>query len=156
MYLHESCREINPRSAASSASLKQVVVVTRHQDTFMLIRNIHLHEWRFEGWGTLQNVGSIYSGNCTSAFSASESSVTVSQGKLTSLLIALLVITECSWSSAVSKRGRAGWWAVGGRGGWYFSLRLSFLQTAGSSNALQRGSAGRPWLSADGVWNQQF
>lgn len=49
--------------------------------------------------------------------------MTVSQGKLTSLLIALLVITECSWSSAVSKRGRAGWWVVGGRweGGVVFS-----------------------------------
>lgn len=41
-----------------------------------------------------------------SAFSAIEPSAAVSQGKLTSSLIALLVITECSWSSAVSGPAR--------------------------------------------------
>lgn len=66
------------------------------------------------GWRMLQDVGSIYLWSCTSAFSAIEPSPAVSQGKLTSLLIALLVITECSWSGAVSSPGG------------FFSLRLSF------------------------------
>lgn len=82
------------------------------------------------GWRMLRDVSSIYLWSCTSAFSAIEPSAAVSQGKLTSLLIALLVITECSWSSAVSSlRG-------------ILSLRLSFLLTARSSNPVQRISWG--------------
>lgn len=77
------------------------------------------------GWRMLQDVSSIYLWSCTSAFSAIEPSASVSQGKLTSLLIALLVITECSWRSAVSSLGDI------------FSLRLSFLPAARSNNSPQ-------------------
>lgn len=83
-------------------------------------------EYGLLGRGALQDATSISLWSRTSAFSAIEPSAAVSQGKLTSLLIALLVITECSWSSAVSSlRG-------------ILSLRLSFLRTARSSNALWR------------------
>lgn len=97
-------------------------------------------ECSLPGWRMLQDVSSIYLWSCTSAFSAIEPSAAVSQGKLTSLLIALLVITECSWSSAVSSLGDI------------LSLRLSFLSTARSSNALQRISSS---LTAGDNCNQQ-
>lgn len=64
--------------------------------------NMNSFECNRPGWRMLQDVSSIYLWSCTSAFSAIEPSAAVSQGKLTSLLIALLVITECSWSTAVS------------------------------------------------------
>lgn len=64
--------------------------------------NMHFCECSLWGRRMPQDVSSIYLWSCISAFSAIEPSVAVSQGKLTSLLIALLVITECSWSSAVS------------------------------------------------------
>lgn len=92
--------------------------------------NMHFSECSLPSWRMLQDVSSIYLWSRTSAFSAIEPSAAVSQGKLTSLLIALLVITECSWSSAVSSLGDI------------LSLRLSFLPTARSSNALQRISLG--------------
>lgn len=95
--------------------------------------NMHFSECSLLSWGMLQDVSSIYLWSCTSAFSAIEPSAAVSQGKLTSLLIALLVITECSWSSAVSSlRG-------------ILSLRLSFLRTARSTNALQEDQLKVPY-----------
>lgn len=71
-----------------------------------------------------RDVSSIYLWSCTGAFSATAPSVAVSQVKLMSVLIVLLVITECSWSSAVSSLGGI------------LSLRQSFLPAARSSNAL--------------------
>lgn len=58
--------------------------------------NKHVTKCSCPGWRMLQDVSSVYLWSCTSAFFAIEPSAAVSQGKLTSLLIALLVITECS------------------------------------------------------------
>lgn len=58
--------------------------------------NKHVTKCSCLGWRMLQDVSSVYLWSCTSAFFAIEPSAAVSQGKLTSLLIALLVITECS------------------------------------------------------------
>lgn len=82
--------------------------------------NKHVTKRSCPGWRMLQDVSSIYLWSCTSAFFAIEPSAAVSQGKLTSLLIALLVITECS----CVKPGR------------YF--KLTSVQTARSRNAPRR------------------
>lgn len=57
------------------------------------------------GRRTLRNVSSIYLLKWhMCGFFAIEPSAAVSQGKLTNPLIALLVITECSWSRSVKPR----------------------------------------------------
>lgn len=72
----------------------------------------------------------------------------VSQVKLMSVLIVLLVITECSWSSAVSSLGGI------------LSLRQSFLPAARSSNALciirKTRGGGPKWPKSMSVNNKSF
>lgn len=76
-------------------------------------------------------------------FPAIEPSAAVSQVKLTSVLIVLPVITECSWSSAVSSLGGIS------------SLRLSFLPKQARSISVPAGGKNKTKVALTKIRKQQ-